>query len=297
MKPRTSWVSTSRAQMTVKSLKGLFPIHFFWPRRVQLSPSRLQVVRMPWLTCEPPSGSVRPNAPIASISSIFGSHSAFCASLPPSAMDAKASPACTPKNTAVLTSTLQASMVNRPSMMVASGVRLPSSFQMRRMKSCFFSSGIRWRGNSSRFQYSFMMGETCACMKPLTSPAKSRCTWVRVSICPKKSAFGVGRWGAFSGAALIRRVRPLSCAALMSAAAFTRAPRSSRWFRRASASRSSPASSAWASTLGVFMPCVVPRSTILRMRALSRFTRRSVHAVFTVGTPGAPLTAGASIRP
>ena len=47
MKALTWLSSTSRAQMTEMSHHGELPIHFFWPLKIQVSPSRFAVVVMP----------------------------------------------------------------------------------------------------------------------------------------------------------------------------------------------------------------------------------------------------------
>ena len=81
-KPFTWLSATSRAQMTVTSLKVALPIHFFWPLSTQVSPSRRAVVVKPPAVPEPASGSVRPNAPIFSSRAIAGNHCCFCSSEP-----------------------------------------------------------------------------------------------------------------------------------------------------------------------------------------------------------------------
>src|SRR5262249_14764593 len=62
-KPLTSPDASSRAQMTFMSEKVELPIHFFWPLRIQVSPSRRQVVSIPPDVAEPTSGSVHPKEP------------------------------------------------------------------------------------------------------------------------------------------------------------------------------------------------------------------------------------------
>ena len=47
MNPLTWLSATSRAQMTEMSHHGAFPIHFFWPLMIQVSPSRFAVVVRP----------------------------------------------------------------------------------------------------------------------------------------------------------------------------------------------------------------------------------------------------------
>ena len=81
-KPSTRSVSTSWAQMMIRSAKLALPIHFFCPSSTQVSPSRRAVVRRPRATSEPASGSVSPNAPISSIRAIAGSQRSFCSSEP-----------------------------------------------------------------------------------------------------------------------------------------------------------------------------------------------------------------------
>jgi hypothetical protein len=81
-KPLTCPEASSRAQMTLMSEKVEFPIHFFCPLRIHVSPSRRQLVVIPPEAAEPTSGSVRPNEPIFSHRIIGGSHRAFWASSP-----------------------------------------------------------------------------------------------------------------------------------------------------------------------------------------------------------------------
>ena len=69
-------------------------IHSLVPLRIQSSPSRLAVVRMP-AGSEPKSGSVRPKQPIASPAAIRGSHSCFCSSEPNFQIGNIASEPCT----------------------------------------------------------------------------------------------------------------------------------------------------------------------------------------------------------
>src|SRR6267154_2039551 len=79
-----TWLSPrSRAQMIEMSHHGELPIHFFWPLRIQVSPSRLAVVVRPPEVPEPTSGSVKPKQPIFSQRAIGGSHFCFCSSEPP----------------------------------------------------------------------------------------------------------------------------------------------------------------------------------------------------------------------
>ena len=73
---------SSRAQITLMSAKVALPIHFFWPLRTQVSPSRRQVVIIPPDVAEPTSGSVRPNEPIFSKRIMAGSQRCFCSSSP-----------------------------------------------------------------------------------------------------------------------------------------------------------------------------------------------------------------------
>src|SRR4051795_8640707 len=82
MNPLT-WLSpTSRAQMIETSHQGELPIHFFWPLRTHVSPSRFAVVVRPPLAPEPTRGSVRPKQPIFSKRAMGGSHFSFCSSDP-----------------------------------------------------------------------------------------------------------------------------------------------------------------------------------------------------------------------
>src|SRR6202021_2336730 len=93
-----TWLSaTSRAQMIEMSHHGALPIHFFWPFRIQVSPSRLAVVNSPPPAPEPPSGSVSPKQPIFSMRAIGGSHFCFCSSDPPRYIDPIDRPLWTPK--------------------------------------------------------------------------------------------------------------------------------------------------------------------------------------------------------
>ena len=80
--PLTASSASSRAQMTVRSAKVALPIHRLAPLSTQVSPSRRAVLCRPRATPEPTSGSVSPNAPIASKRAIRGSHSSFCSSDP-----------------------------------------------------------------------------------------------------------------------------------------------------------------------------------------------------------------------
>ena len=114
MKPLTWLSSTSRAQMIDTSHHGALPIHFFWPLRIQLSPSRLAVVVSPPPVPEPTSGSVRPKHPIFSRRAIGGSHFCFCSSEPNSAIVPMARPMWTPKKVANDGSTRHISMISMP---------------------------------------------------------------------------------------------------------------------------------------------------------------------------------------
>ena len=82
MNPLTWLSATSRAQMIETSHQGALPIHFFWPFRIQVSPSRLAVVFRPPAAPGPDLGSVRPKQPIFSRRAIGGSHVCFCSSEP-----------------------------------------------------------------------------------------------------------------------------------------------------------------------------------------------------------------------
>src|SRR5207237_10101333 len=82
-KPLTWFVSSSRAQITLISANVALPIHFFWPLRIQLSPSRRQVVIIPPDVADPTSPSVRPYAPFLSNRIVLGSQRCYCASCPP----------------------------------------------------------------------------------------------------------------------------------------------------------------------------------------------------------------------
>src|SRR6202166_3224574 len=62
-----TWLSArSRAQMIEMSHHGELPIHFFWPLRIHVSPSRFAVVVRPPEAPEPTRGSVKPKQPICS---------------------------------------------------------------------------------------------------------------------------------------------------------------------------------------------------------------------------------------
>src|ERR1700676_5040063 len=79
-----TWLSArSRAQMIEMSHHGELPMHFFWPLRIHVSPSRLAVVVRPPEVPEPTRGSVKPKQPIVSQRAIGGSHFFFCSSEPP----------------------------------------------------------------------------------------------------------------------------------------------------------------------------------------------------------------------
>src|ERR1700693_4933597 len=68
-----TWLSArSRAQMIEMSHHGELPIHFFWPLRIHVSPSRLAVVVRPPEVPEPTRGSVKPRQPIFSQRAIGG---------------------------------------------------------------------------------------------------------------------------------------------------------------------------------------------------------------------------------
>src|SRR3984893_379501 len=70
-----TWLSArSRAQMIEMSHQGELPIHFFWPFRIQVSPSRLAVVVIPPEVPEPTRGSVKQKQPIFSHCAIDGTH-------------------------------------------------------------------------------------------------------------------------------------------------------------------------------------------------------------------------------
>src|ERR1700688_3068413 len=74
-----TWLSArSRAQMIEMSHQGELPIHFFWPLRIQVSPSRLAVVVMPREVPDPTRGSVKPKQPIFCQRAIGGSDFFFC---------------------------------------------------------------------------------------------------------------------------------------------------------------------------------------------------------------------------
>src|ERR1700756_3239554 len=79
-----TWLSArSRAQMIEMSHHGELPIHFFWPLRIQVSPSRLAVVVMPPEVPEPTRGSVKPKQPIFSQRAIGGGPFFFFFFFPP----------------------------------------------------------------------------------------------------------------------------------------------------------------------------------------------------------------------
>src|SRR5437667_2873034 len=90
------------------------PIHLFSPLRVQVSPSRLAVVKSPPLVPDPTSGSVRPKQPIFSHRAIGGSHFFFCSSDPSRYIEPMASPLCTPKNVQNEASTRANSIATKP---------------------------------------------------------------------------------------------------------------------------------------------------------------------------------------
>src|SRR5260370_28260158 len=78
-----TWLSArSRAQMIEMSHHGELPIHFFWPLRIHVSPSRLAVVVRPPEVPEPTRGSVKPKQPIFSQRAIGGSQLFFLFSGP-----------------------------------------------------------------------------------------------------------------------------------------------------------------------------------------------------------------------
>src|SRR5258708_13230045 len=92
-----TWLSaTSRAEMIEMSHHGELPIHFFWPLRIQVSPSRFAVVVMPPDVPDPTSGSVRPKQPIFSQRAIGGGHFFFCPSEAPPEMHPHTSPLLSP---------------------------------------------------------------------------------------------------------------------------------------------------------------------------------------------------------
>src|SRR5260370_13306366 len=95
-KPLTWLSSRSRAQMTEMSHHGELPIHFFWPLRTQVSPSRFAVVRRPLADPEPTNGSVRPKQPIFSMRAIGRNHFCLYSSDPPREMEPIVRPLCTP---------------------------------------------------------------------------------------------------------------------------------------------------------------------------------------------------------
>src|SRR6202167_8282 len=78
-----TWLSArSRAQMIEMSHHGELPIHFFWPLRIHVSPSRLAVVVRPPEAPDPTRGSVKPKQSIFSQRAVGGSHFFFCSSVP-----------------------------------------------------------------------------------------------------------------------------------------------------------------------------------------------------------------------
>ena len=113
-KPLTLSSATSRAQMMVRSAKVALPIQRLAPLRIQSSPDRRAVVRMPPATSEPPSGSVSPKAPISSIRCIAGNQRCCCSGEPQSTMVPIASPLCTPMKVAIDGSTLAISSPTKP---------------------------------------------------------------------------------------------------------------------------------------------------------------------------------------
>src|SRR5258708_21350099 len=101
MKPLTWLSATSRAQMIETSHHGAFPIHFFWPLMIHVSPSRFAVVVSPPPVPEPTSGSVKPKQPIFSMRAIGGSHFLFCSSDPPLWLDPLPRPPGPPTQAAI----------------------------------------------------------------------------------------------------------------------------------------------------------------------------------------------------
>ena len=87
--PSSVWAHT-----IATSARLPFVIHIFEPLRIQSSPSRRALVRMP-AGLEPKSASVRPKQPTASPAAIFGSHCCFCSSEPNAWMAYIASEPCT----------------------------------------------------------------------------------------------------------------------------------------------------------------------------------------------------------
>src|SRR2546427_2699435 len=110
-----TWSSArSRAQMIEMSHQGELPIHFFWPLRTHVSPSRLAVVVRPPEDPEPTRGSVKPKQPIFSQRAIGGRHFFFCFSQPPREMDPPAKPSRTPQKVAKEKSTRPPSIAIKP---------------------------------------------------------------------------------------------------------------------------------------------------------------------------------------
>ena len=123
--PLTWSSSTSRAQMIVRSAKVALPIQRLAPLSTHSSPVRLAVVRIPPATSDPPSGSVRPNAPISSIRCMAGSQRSCCSGDPHSTIVPIARPLCTPMKVAIDGSTLAISSPTNPvSSWLAAGASL-----------------------------------------------------------------------------------------------------------------------------------------------------------------------------
>src|SRR5882724_6594408 len=99
--------------MIEMSHQGELPIHFFWPLRIHVSPSRLAVVVVPREVPEPTRGSVKPKQPIFSQRAIGGSHFLFYSDEPPRYMHAIAIPSWTPKNVAIEESTRAIAMASK----------------------------------------------------------------------------------------------------------------------------------------------------------------------------------------
>src|SRR5271169_3714191 len=100
--------------MIVTSPHVALPIHFFWPFRTQVSPSRRAVVKRPPEAPEPTRGSVNAKEPIFSSRAIGGSHLLFCSSDPHRKIDPIASPLWTPKKVAQEQSIRAISMAIKP---------------------------------------------------------------------------------------------------------------------------------------------------------------------------------------
>src|ERR1700733_10982963 len=153
--------------MMVKSPQVELPIHFFWPLRIQESPSRFAVVARPPDAPEPTSGSVKPNEPTFSNRAMGGSQRSFCSSEPQTSIDPIARPVCTPKKVEMDASTRANSIMRNPIIVVLlpgqpypliGSPAIPSDLNF----------GNSSNGNSSRLQKSLITGCTSVSMNART---------------------------------------------------------------------------------------------------------------------------------